>query len=110
MTFLLALLAIAGLYIGAPLYIRIIGGIQYESAINALRILSLASGITIVSGYFASKLLSEKREKSIFVISFIAFLVNIIANIVFIPQFSFIATSWITVLTQLIVLIGYSLL
>lgn len=107
MTFLIALIVFIGLYILAPLYINIIGGSEYVSALSPLRILAFGAAITILSGYYASSLLSDHKEKAIFWVSIIAFCVNIIANSILIPTYSYIAASWTTVITQCIVLFGY---
>ncbi len=106
-TFFIALCAFVGLYILAPLYIQIIGGSEYMSALAPLRILALAAAVTVLSGYYASSLLADHKEKAILWVSIVAFCVNIAVNSVLIPQYSYIAASWTTVLTQCIVLVGY---
>lgn len=106
-TFFVALCVFVGLYLCAPLYIYIIGGSEYQAALIPLQILSVAAAITIMSGYYASSLLAYHQEKSIVWISIVAFCVNIGANVILIPRYSYLAASWTTVLTQCIVLIGY---
>lgn len=84
--------------------IQILGGDNFGQAIYPLKILSLAGGITVLSGFFLNIALCGYKEVLVFKFSLIAFFTNVVLNIIFIPKFSYIGASWITVATQLFIL------
>ncbi len=94
------------LYFGAPYFVMLLGGAEYALSVNPIRILALAAGVTIISGYFGAIALAGGKEKKLAWYGACALIVNIVLNILWVPQSSYIATSWTTVITQSIIMGG----
>lgn len=76
---------------------------NYLSSIEAIRILSLAIPFMLIHVPAVAVLLStNKYLKGVIVLSIFALSFNIIANLIFIPQFGFIAASWVTVASEVL--------
>lgn len=105
-SYALAIGAALFLYVGAPYFVLLLGGAQYAFSVIPIKILALAAGITILSGYFGALALAGGKEKKLMMYGACALLVNIILNIWWVPQGSYIATSWATVITQSIIMCG----
>lgn len=80
-------------------------GVKYVSSASSLQILSLASGVTILAGFFLSVALAGRKEVLIVKFSAIVLVINLILNLIFIPRYSFIGASWTTLTTQTLILI-----
>lgn len=79
---------------------------NYIQSILALRILALAIPFMFIHVAISTIVLStEKYLGKIILISLIPLIFNIVANLVFIPKFGFLAASWITVLSDILSLI-----
>lgn len=73
----------------------------YIQSIDAIRILSLAIPFIFLHVSAAQVILSsEKYLKSLLLLSCLPLTVNILLNLIFIPQFGFIAAAWITVISD----------
>ena len=103
---LMALAAGVFLYFGAPFIIMVLGGAEYVLAALPLKILSLAACVTILSGYFVAIALAGGKEKQLMYYGAVALAANVVLNVVWVPTGSYIATSWTTVITQTIIMIG----
>jgi O-antigen/teichoic acid export membrane protein len=92
-------------YFLAPLAIQIIAGPQFTPAIFALQILSLA----LIASYFnhlnGYTILALGKQWASFFIAVVALVINLILNLIFIPQFSFPAAAFITFLTEGLIVI-----
>ncbi|MFH1833087.1 MAG: flippase [Candidatus Levyibacteriota bacterium] len=97
---LISFSAILVLLFFANFFISILGGSKFLQSAQSLRILSLAAGSSILAGFFSSVAIAGHKEVLILKFSIIALILNVFLNFVFIPQFSFIAASWTTVVTQ----------
>ncbi|OGE27888.1 hypothetical protein A2867_02355 [Candidatus Daviesbacteria bacterium RIFCSPHIGHO2_01_FULL_40_11] len=76
---------------------------NYLSSIGAIRILSLAIPFMLIHVPAVSVLLStDKFLKQVLILSVLALVFNIAANLIFIPQFGFIAASWVTVASEVL--------
>lgn len=103
----IAVLGSAGLFLFAKMFILILGGSRYLPAVTSLKILALAFCPTILSGFFLDVAVAGKKQLLLFKCTAAAAVLNIVLNLIFIPQYSFIGASWITVLTQIVILITY---
>jgi O-antigen/teichoic acid export membrane protein len=104
-TLVLSVSISAGLFFFAPLLIQILGGEKYILATTSLKILSIAAGLSIVSGFFSAIALSAHKQKQLLYISIIACIINIGLNVLVLPKYSFVGASWTTVITQLIIVL-----
>lgn len=84
---------------------------EYILSIGAIRILSLAIPF-IFAHMIAGQILlsSEKYLKYLILIYFTIMLINIIALVIFIPQYGYIAASWLTVFSSALTLILFTVL
>lgn len=106
MLILLGLSAIAALggWFLAPLIVRILAGKGFLGSVESLKLLSLSYPAFFVSSLFIWVLMAFKKYKVMFLIYLFGFMVNVILNLIFIPKFSYIAASWVTVICEYLIL------
>jgi O-antigen/teichoic acid export membrane protein len=85
--------------------ILIIYGSAFISSIIALQILIWEIPLVFLSYFSGTLLVSINKQELLFKITGICMIINIILNLIFIPHFSYMAASVITVLTELLSLI-----
>lgn len=105
------LLSLAGLlilifgYFLSPFIINIIAGVAFAPSIIVLRILLLAALFSYLNHLTGYVMVVLNGQKSLLRFSLVGLFLNLILNLIFIPRFSILAASWITVLTELSLLI-----
>ncbi|MCZ3364922.1 MULTISPECIES: flippase [Methanobacterium] len=101
-------MAILGIPLGfgvtllAKKIVVLIFGVEYMGSVVAFQILVWSTTIIFMSGAFARLLEASNKQMVITKITGICAIVNILLNFVFIPQFSYIGASIITVLTEIL--------
>jgi O-antigen/teichoic acid export membrane protein len=95
----IALCSMTGLFVLAKPLLLIMGE-NFLPAANSLKILSLALGFMVVGGFWVSVAVAGGRQKTLFWLSCLALILNVLSNLFVIPKCSFIGASWITVVTQ----------
>lgn len=103
--FFISLAGVIATWILAPVIINLMTGSDFGGSAMSLRILSLG-----FPGFFLTSLLMiimiiYGKYKTMAAIYTVGLLVNLLLNIVWIPQFSFIAASWVTVISEYVILI-----
>jgi len=99
-------MAILGIPLGigttflASRIILLIYGVEYVNSVIALQILIWSSVIIFISGASARLLEASNKQIIITKIAAICAIVNIIMNLVLIPQYGYIGASFVTVLTE----------
>ena len=104
-TLLISVLGGLFLLIFSKPLVLLLGGESYINSGSSLIILSVAAGATILAAFFLNIAVSAGKQKEVVKYAFLALAINIILNFIFIPKYSYIAASWITVATQLFILI-----
>jgi len=102
-------------YILSPFIIRLVAGDSgFEGSIEVLRILSFSFPAFFLSAVLMWGLVALNLNKIMLTVYVIGLVVNLILNLIYIPQYSYIAASWVTVfceylilLLQLVILIRY---
>lgn len=101
---ILAIPIIAGIILLARPIIMIIGGIEFvDTAPLVLQILSVAIGIIFLGSLLGNSVIALGRQKTAAWIYGGGAIFNIIANIVFIPKYSYVGAAFTTIFTELIV-------
>ncbi len=100
--FAVSILFTVGLWIIAP-YLDLIKP-EYSASILPLRILSLSYPIFFLTSPLSWLLFLQRREWVLVLIYGASFIVNIMANFIGVPQYGYIAASWITFFGELGVL------
>ena len=98
-----AIPAVVGTALFAGLAIRIVGGAGYEDAVGLLRILSLAIGIIFLGNLGGNALIALDLQRKGAWIYGMGAIINVVANLLFIPRFGATAAAWNTVFTELLV-------
>lgn len=84
---------------------------KYLTSISAIRILSLSVPFMFIHIPGATVLLSsDKYLKQVLFLSIVTVLFNIIGNLLFIPNFGFIAASWMTVASEILSFLAFFVL
>jgi len=102
MTIILAIAATLSLLTLSTFLIGFYGS-QFSPAVSALRILSLSSGLSVLSGIWLAIAIAGGKQRQILAFSIMALFLNIVLNFWAIPKFSYLGASWVTVLTQLFI-------
>lgn len=90
----------------SPDVINIItGGKGFAGSITSLQILSLAFPAFFATSILMWTLITLRRYRIILVIYAVGLIVNGLLNLYFIPQFTYIASSWITVVSEYLILV-----
>ena len=110
---ILELLAVGASLLGvifAPLIIKFLGGSEFGQSILVMRILFGGLIVYYLTQPLAWLIVTMDSQKILPWIYLISAIFNVSANYIFIPKYSFIASSFITVISELIILImlGYS--
>lgn len=90
----------------APLIMRLVGGPAFAPAGEALAILSLAAFFIYLATVPSQAIVAIGAQKKALWIYGAGAVFNVALNLIFIPRYSFIATSWMTVLTEAAVTAG----
>lgn len=92
-------LIFGGLVLGNKL-INLVGGANFSQASLPLKILVVAALFSFLNSLFANMIIAKDEQKRILWISFVGVPLNIILNLIFIPRFSYIGASWVTVFSE----------
>jgi O-antigen/teichoic acid export membrane protein len=104
-------LTFSGLFVGflgiifSPLAIKVLGGSEFSQSIDVLRILSAGLFIFYLTSPFSWLIVTLGYQKYLPWVYLISFTFNMVSNFIFIPKYSFYAASWVTVVSECIVLI-----
>lgn len=102
-----ALLVIVFFFL-SPIAINLLSGSRYEEfagSVLSLRILLFATFFSYLNHLTGFSLVAFGRQRSSLLIGVGALILNVVANIIFIPQFSYIASSVITGITELFIFV-----
>ncbi len=101
---LLSLSILLATYYLSPLIIKLITGSGFAGSIESLRILSFGFPAYFLSALLMWIMVSRKMYKKLLIIYTLGLILNIVANLIFIPQYGYIASSWITGATEYLIL------
>jgi O-antigen/teichoic acid export membrane protein len=85
--------------------VELIGGKGFSASSVVLRILIFSLGCIFFGNFFNIILISGNKQKKLMVIMAIAAVFNILANLIFIPRYSYLAAAIISLATEFIVTI-----
>lgn len=92
-------------YIFAPFMIKVLGGEQFNDSVISLRVLFGGISVFFISAPISYFILTLGKQKYLPFAYALAGAVNVIGNIVYIPKFSYLASSYLTWLSELVILI-----
>lgn len=93
------------IYTFSPLIIKLITGSGFAGSIDSLRILSFGFPAYFLSALALWIMVAKKIYKHMVTVYTIGLIFNILANLLFIPQYSYLAASWITGISEYLILI-----
>lgn len=102
---LISVLVLLVTYLLSPFIIKVITGSGFSGSEQSLRVLSLGLPAYFLSSLMMWVMVAKKRYQAMVVVYAIGLIFNLIANLVFIPQYSFIAAAWITGISEYLILI-----
>ncbi len=89
----------------SPFVVNILTGGGFFGSAQSLQILSLGFPAYFLSALLMWVLVTKSKYKTLLIIYLIGLLVNLSLNFIFIPQYSFMAASWITVISEYLILV-----
>lgn len=87
-------------YIYAPLIINIFGGKEFVESIVSLRILVFAVPLLFINNLLYYRFLIKRNLLPIILTLILGLILNCVLNVIYVPQYGYIASSFITVLTE----------
>lgn len=96
---------VAGVILISRQIIVLLGGHAYLAAQPSLQILALATGMMFVNGFLGFMIIAANRQRSALWLNFTALAVNILLNIILIPQYGFIAAAYVTLISEIIIFV-----
>ena len=87
----------------APLIIDETLGHGYRGAVNLVRILCIAGGVTVVSNLVGNIMVAKRRMRQLFFQNLAAIVVNVGGNLILIPRYGVYAAAWMTSVTEILV-------
>lgn len=90
--------------------ITIISGSNFDPSIKLLKILSFGYPFFFLSAIVMWLLVTFNRQKILSIIYLIVGLLNFLANLIFIPQFGAVSSAYITVISEMMILLLSSLI
>jgi len=101
--FLLSIVVSVGGWIAAPLFSLIKP--EFVSSIPPFKLLLIGLPIFYLSSLTMWVLVVEKKQTQMLIIYALSMVLNIIANAIFIPHYGYMAAAWVTILSEVFVLI-----
>ncbi|MDQ3777657.1 MAG: oligosaccharide flippase family protein [Actinomycetota bacterium] len=84
----------------APEVVRLIAGESFDDAATPLRVLIVGAGMMFFNSLFALTLVALDRQRVVLLLSTATLVVNVVLNLVFIPEYSYNAAAVIATLSQ----------
>ena len=100
----LSLLGTVLTLIFSPLFIKILTGGGFSGSSESLQVLSLGFPAYFVSSLLMWILIAKGKYKIMFLLYMLGLIFNLTLNLLYIPQYSYFAASWITVISEYFIL------
>jgi len=97
-------------FLTAGLIINLISGPSFSSSANILRILSLGYPFFFLSAIVMWLLITFNKQKILSILYLVVGTANCVANLYFIPQYGAYASAYITVISEVLILVGGSII
>lgn len=94
---------IIGVFFLSSKIINLIGGQEFVLSAGVLNILIMAVGIIFLATLFSNMIIALKKQKTLAYIYGLGAIVNVAANFIFIPRYSYYGAASTTVLTEFVV-------
>lgn len=94
---------VLGIFVVAEKLIYLLSKPEFSDSISVLRILAVALGFIFLGALFSNVIIALKRQKYLAYIYFIGAVFNIVANLIFIPKYSYFGAAWTTLATEFLV-------
>lgn len=91
-------------YFLSPFVIKLITGTGFPGSVEALRILSLGFPAYFLSALLMWVMVAKKMYKRMLSVYILGLVFNLIFNFLYIPHYSYLAASWITVISEYLIL------
>lgn len=103
----MGLAVLAGVMVFSPLIIKILTQQRFVEFFDSVAILKIM-GVSLLIAYFnhltGYTIVALGKQRWYFRIALISLVFNLVANLIFIPRFSYFGAAWVTVLTESLVL------
>jgi len=97
---LLSAVTMSASYIFAPFIINVFGGKEFSESIVSLRILVFAIPMLFVNNLLYYRFLVKRNLLPIIIILILGLTLNGVLNLIYVPQYGYLASSFITVITE----------
>jgi O-antigen/teichoic acid export membrane protein len=102
---LMALPMLVAVLVLAPFIVGVMAGPEFGESIGVLRILVFATFIAYFNHLTGFTIVALKKQRPYFLVTVVALVFNVLANLILIPRFSYKGAAEVTILTEGLVLI-----
>jgi len=85
--------------------INLIGGAGFAESASVLRIIVFSLAFIFFGNFFNTILIVGNLQKKLMLVLGLAAIINIVANVIFIPKFSYVAAAYVSVVTEMAVVV-----
>lgn len=103
--FLCSVIILMVIYVFSPLIIKLITGSGFVGSVDSLKILSFGFPAYFLSALALWVMVAKKMYKEMVIIYTVGLAFNFLSNLVFIPRYSILAASWISVVSEYLILL-----
>jgi len=104
------LLSVIGFFLSPWVLSFFSSGSDLDGSILSLRILLFGLPVFYLSALLIWLAVAMEKQKQLVLVYFISALTNLVLNLWLVSNFGFIASAWITILSEIIIVLGVSLL
>ena len=84
----------------APLAIRVFFGTQYGGSVDPLRVVMGAGALALLGNIFGMLLVATRRVMATLYQNIVALVANVVLNILLLPRYGIMASAWLTLATE----------
>lgn len=94
---------VMGIFVVAEKLIYLLSKPEFFDSIAVLRILAVALGLIFLGALFSNVIIALKKQHHLAYIYFVGAVFNVVANLIFIPEYSYFGAAWTTLATEFLV-------
>ncbi len=106
----LSILIMSASYVYAPFIISIFGGDGFAQSVSALRILVFAIPALFINNLLYYRFLVKRNLLPVILILALGLIINFALNVIYIPRYGYLASSYITVATEFFLLTALAII
>jgi O-antigen/teichoic acid export membrane protein len=109
LSFMISFVCIYFGFFHASTVIQILGGSNFYTSILPLKILIFSIPFFLINNIFYHSFISKNKIRQVIICILFTLIINATLNIIYVPKYSYLASSYITLVTEIILLLCYTI-